>query len=277
MPRFNISNSTLTSQNQGGGSKKKGFPSTIGLGKFSINNIKKRASSCSCVCPINEIILQTGTQFTTQSQLDTLRGVTKIIGDLSIQNFTSQPDFSVFNCLKEITGFFQLYNNIGLITIYGFPNLENIGGKDVTDIFLIRLNNELTTISGFPKLKNIIGSFEFLDNDKLITISGFSNLVNVNRFFTISRNTLLTTISGFHELVSVGGEFNISVNGTTITPGVHVIVNPIAFAKITTPGEVVTLAGIDATHQLHIQNTLITALNWGGVADGATPAFVLGL
>jgi len=272
MPRFNISNSTITSQNQGGGSKKKGFPSTIGLGKFSINNIKKRASSCSCVCPINEIILQTGTHFTTQTQLDTLRGVTKIIGDFSIQGFTGQPDFSVFNCLKEVTGFFNINASLILTTISGFPNLEKVGG-----IFLINANDELITISGFPKLNNVGLSLQFLDNVKLTTISGFSNLVNVNRFFTINNNTLLTTISGFHELVSVGGEFNISVNGTTITPGVHVIVNPIAFAKITIPGELVTLAGIDATHQLHLQNTLITALNWVGIASGAAPAFVLGL
>jgi len=48
MPRLNISSSTLTSQNQGGGSSKAGSPSTIGLGRFSKNSIKKRASACKC-------------------------------------------------------------------------------------------------------------------------------------------------------------------------------------------------------------------------------------
>ena len=50
MPRLNISSSTLTSQNQGGGSSKAGSPSTIGLGRFSKNSIKKRASACKCSC-----------------------------------------------------------------------------------------------------------------------------------------------------------------------------------------------------------------------------------
>ena len=274
MPRANVSAGLIATQNQGGGLS--GLPSTIGINRFS-SKVFKRNFCCSIACPANERIIKPNTHFETQTQLNTLRGVTKIIGDLSIQNFTSQPDFSVFSCLKEITGFFQFYNNIGLTTIYGFPNLENIGGKDVADIFLIRLNNELTTISGFPKLKNIIGSFEILDNDKLTTISGFSNLVNVNRFLTIDGNTSLTTISGFHEIVSVGGEFKISVNGTTITPNIHVIIHPTTFAKITTPGELVTLAGIDATRQLRLQTTLISALGWVGTADGASPAFVLGL
>jgi len=48
MPRLNISSSTLTSHNQGGGSSKAGSPSTIGLGRFSKNSIKKRASACKC-------------------------------------------------------------------------------------------------------------------------------------------------------------------------------------------------------------------------------------
>jgi len=57
-------------------------------------------------------------------QLNTLRGVTKINGDLSIIGFAGQPDFSVFNCLKEVTGFFNMNDNIGLTTISGFPNIK---------------------------------------------------------------------------------------------------------------------------------------------------------
>ena len=269
MPRANVSAGLITTQNQGGGTS--GPPSTIGMNRFSYNMFK-RNFCCSNTCPTNERTITQNTYFSTQSQLNTLRGVTKINGDLSIMGFAGQPDFSVFNCLKEVTGFFNMNDNIGLTTISGFPNLENVG-----KIFLINANDELTTISGFNKLNNVGLSLEFLTNVKLTTISGFSNLVNVNRFFTIFGNNLLTTISGFYELVSVGGEFNISENGIEITPNTHVIIDPTAFAKITIPGEQVTLRGIDATRQLHLQNILITALGWGNTPDGNTPYFVLGL
>ena len=247
MPRFYISASTLTSQNQGGGSKKKGSPSTIGLGQFSINNIKKRAGSCSCVlCPINEIIIPPDTHFATQSQLDILKGVTKIIGNFYIKDFIGQPDFSVFNCLKEVTGFFY-----------------------------IRDNAELATISDFGALKTVGEFFYINDNEKLVTISDFGVLETVGRYFNISDNANLATISYFGALKTVKEYFNISANGAA--ENTHVIINPIAFAKITIPGGLVTLAGVNINHQLHLQKTLITALNWGGVDNGAAPAFVLGL
>jgi hypothetical protein len=38
-----ISTGLLTNQNQGGGSKKQGIPSSIGLGRFSLNSIKRRS------------------------------------------------------------------------------------------------------------------------------------------------------------------------------------------------------------------------------------------
>ena len=63
MPRLNISSSTLTSQNQGGGSSKAGSPSTIGLGRFSKNSIKKRASACKCCTTIGTFLFINGTNF----------------------------------------------------------------------------------------------------------------------------------------------------------------------------------------------------------------------
>lgn len=273
MPRANVSAGLIATQNQGGGLS--GLPSTIGMNRFSYK-LFKRNFCCLTTCPVNEITINPNTYFSTQTQLNTLRGVTKISGDLNITQFASQPDFSVFNCLKEITGSFRLHTN-GLTTISGFPNLENIGGKTESDIFLIDMNNELTTISGFLKLKNIFGDFKFSHNDKLTTISGFNHLVNVTRFFTIIGNGRLTTIFGFNDLVSVGGEFEITQNGFINQPNIHVIIHPSSFAKITTPGEQVILTGNNTTSQLHLQNTLISALGFAGNVDGSSPSFVLGL
>ena len=46
MGRLNISSSTLTSQNQGGGNSKAGLPSTIGLRAFSWRIIRRRTNYC---------------------------------------------------------------------------------------------------------------------------------------------------------------------------------------------------------------------------------------
>jgi len=51
MPRARLSYTLLTSQNQGGGNKKQGLPSTIGLGTFSMNLIQRKAGYCPCVNP----------------------------------------------------------------------------------------------------------------------------------------------------------------------------------------------------------------------------------
>ena len=49
-----ISTGLLTTQNQGGGSKKQGIPSSIGLGRFSLNLIKRRSNPIISINEKNE-------------------------------------------------------------------------------------------------------------------------------------------------------------------------------------------------------------------------------
>ena len=78
---------------------------------------------------------------TNQAQLDLFRGVTIIVGDIYIDGFDSQPDFSVFDALITVVGNIHIENNNMLITIIGFGALTTISGY----IYIVENNNVKTT------------------------------------------------------------------------------------------------------------------------------------
>jgi flagellar basal body rod protein FlgG len=142
-------------------------------------------------CPTKEVI---GGSFTTNEALEPLRGCTKINGNLILEDFAGEIDFSVFDCLQEITGNFYITNNT-FEKISGFEKLETVGGY-----FAIYSNAELISISGFNMLKSVVQTFEIDKNNKLITISGFNKLETVGGNFKITNNHLLEEISEFESL-----------------------------------------------------------------------------
>jgi len=135
-----------------------------------------------------------GLFFSTNEELKIFRGCTKINGDLVISGFTGEIDFSVFDCLQEITGNFYITNNT-FEKISRFEKLETVGGY-----FAIYSNAELRSISGFNMLKIVVETFESNNNSKLITISGFKNLERVDGDFKITNNVKLEEISEFESL-----------------------------------------------------------------------------
>jgi cytochrome c-type biogenesis protein CcsB len=89
--------------------------------KSTNQKLIERIKAEEAACVTKEV---TGGTFTTQEQLNTLNGCTKINGNITISGFNSTaPDFSVFSCLKEITGGFNIVNNGALTTISGFSSL----------------------------------------------------------------------------------------------------------------------------------------------------------
>jgi hypothetical protein len=193
-------------------------------------------------CSIMEV---NGGIFASQAELETIRGCSKVNGDIEIaSNFDGQPDFTVFDCLKEITGSINFYDN-SFTSISGFPRLTTINGNLIIKfnavlntisgfplltsvaIFVIGENAALKTISGFPLLTSI-NAFGIFGNAALITISGFPKLTTIGEYFEIVNNNSLNTISEFVELTSVNG-FTIFGNADLITIS--------GFPKLTTIGE----------------------------------------
>ena len=180
--------------NQGGGNSKAGTGAIVGQS----GSLTRRVSMRSIIPPIppqpkeeveeclEKIVI--GGEFSTQAKLETLRGCTKINGDLIIKNFTTTTiDFTVFDCLKQITGYFNISDNVSLTTISGFTALKTVG------YFHISNNVSLTTISGFTALETVVSYFFVAMNYALTTISGFTALKTVGNFFNIDFNYALTT------------------------------------------------------------------------------------
>lgn len=158
----------------------------------------------SPIPPCPEKICQGG-QFTTNSELEVLRGCTSIIGDLIISPFDGQPDFSVFDCLTTITASFIVSNSS--LYILGFNKLTTIGG----DLF-IHENPNLTVISDFPSLTTINGNLIITGNPSLISVTGFNALKSIFNAFAIYANSMLTSINGFNTITTIGGSLYIISN-----------------------------------------------------------------
>ena len=115
--------------------------------------------------------------YTTNTQLETIRGCTTINGDIKFEDFEEQPDFSVFDCLTTINGNFDIRDNPGLYEIYGFKNLRIINGY-----FVVQSNTNLSTISGFDRIIMISTQLLIRNNNPspntLICATTKTNLTN---------------------------------------------------------------------------------------------------
>ena len=280
---MNVSNQ-LTNRDQGGGSKKAGLVSLIGKSRPLARLIKTRTYSPSpftiinsvSVCPTKEVDTGTvvfnengisGPFFSTNEELKIFRGCTKINGDLVIIGFTTDEiDFSVFDCLQEITGSFIITKNAELKTISGFGNLERVGGifnaanLEIISGFAITENDKLTTISGFVKLKELGGGFGIGENPELTTIPDFVNLQTVGGGFGIIENAKLTTISGFVNLETVGG--NLEIVGRYFQISGNVLLTTLSgFVKLQTVGEYFSIFDNGGSVNTAVGVTVVLTIN----------------
>lgn len=156
-------------------------------------------------CPYK---ISTGGTFTNNNDLERLRGSTTITGNVIIENFTQQPDFTVFDCLTTITGNLKIWNNAYLTNIVGFNALESVAYGlpfvPYQNYVLIQNNTILKNIQGFNLLKKINGLFAIYFNNALTSITGFDNLQTIVDYFNINLNAVLTAIPSFNNLATVG-------------------------------------------------------------------------
>ena len=203
-------------------------------------------------CSILEV---NGGIFASQAELETIRGCSKVNGNIEIaSNFDGQPDFTVFDCLQEITGSFSIFNNPSLTNISGFSRLTTIGG-----FFSIQSNQSLTNIPEFPQLKTIGRGFGIINNQELKTISGFSQLETIGEFFLIDSNQSLTTIPEFSQLATIGGFFEIDNN--------QELTNIPEFPKLTTIGTYIAVGNNQKLTNIYGFSQLTTIGTSIGIAN----------
>ena len=244
--------------------EQKCFPCYMTLGQYSnYTHNPNGAIPCPYIqsvtqCP--EKIMPGGT-ITSNIDLELYRGVTIITGELNIEGFNGQPDFSVFDCLKTIGTNFYILNNSLTDVVSGFNALTSVGGT-----FLIQSNSSLTSVSGFNALSNVGGNFIITQNSSLTSVSGFSAFTSVGITFAITNNSSLTSVSGFNALSSVGSTFLIQNNAALITmPEFSALINVvgsfvISLNSLTTISGFNALSSVGSTFGI-TTNTLLTVVS----------------
>ena len=163
MGRLNISSSTLTSQNQGGGNSKAGLPSTIGLGPFSWRIIRRRTNYCCINGKIHatggndEVITYTGF---TGGEVSTLLSGSIIVGG----------SFTAFNG-KPRNGFIKLNDDGSPDTVFN-TNL----GTGFNGGFFPGVNSIIEDQSGNYIIGGIFDKFRDQSANNIIKLDNLGNI-----------------------------------------------------------------------------------------------------
>ena len=167
-------------------------------------------SACPIIRPFSTVTLTT--PITSQAELDALDGVSRITGDLVIENLSlAAPDFSPLNSLVEVTGTVSFFGS-SLSTIGGFGCLGAIGNN--LDILG---NPNLESVTGFPMLESVGGSIQISDNAALTSFDSFNSLSSVGQNLVIDELGSLANLPSFSALTSIGQDLQITENASLAT------------------------------------------------------------
>jgi len=176
--------------------------------------------------------------------LNDLKLIHKINGDLIIRNCPNLSDKHGLINLESVGGKFEFNNNDKEWTImYGFGGLTSIGGDliiidndnlqsltgggfysvtypglgnvvSVGGTIKIESNASLKELDGLSEVSSISGHISVKYNDKLTSISGLSSINNGVVAIRIVENPLLASLDGLQNISSTGGGILIENNST---------------------------------------------------------------
>ena len=165
---------------------------------------------CPIIRPSTTVTLSNS--ISSQAELDALAGVSRITGDLVIENLSiAAPDLSPLDSLVDVTGNVSFFGAT-LSTIEGFGCLTSIGNN--LDILG---NPNLESVAGFPMLESVGGSIQISDNIALTSLDSFGSLTSVGQNLVIDELDLLMSLPSFGALTSIGQDLQITENASLET------------------------------------------------------------
>jgi Secretion system C-terminal sorting domain/Receptor L domain len=157
-----------------------------------------------------------GITFTTQSQIDNFvvnyPSCNEIRGNILIQTpYPSDPFNTIVNLnglrnITSIVGNLKISSNYTLSDTEGLSALTTIGGELNVEY------NSITNINGLRNLTNVGTNVTLFRNNFLLNLDGLSGLTIVRRAMTISNNDKLTNLEGLNHLTTVAGQIFIGSN-----------------------------------------------------------------
>ena len=113
-------------------------------------------------------------QKTSLRDLNGLRDITIIKGNLTIRSCDSLVSFEGLQSLTNVEGNLTIIENSSLISFEGLQSLTNVEGN----LMIIR-NSSLISFEGLQSLTNVEGSLSIVNNHSVIDIDGLRALTSI--------------------------------------------------------------------------------------------------
>jgi hypothetical protein len=126
-----------------------------------------------------------------------LENLVSIGNDLYISNPTA--NYTEFNNLETVNGFFYLGENQSLFDLQGFNSLSYCGELQINN------NNLLQNLEGINNLEVVSGTITITNNQMLRDISALANLSSIGNSIIIMNNNWLTTLNGLQNITEING------------------------------------------------------------------------
>lgn len=138
------------------------------------------------------------------TNLDSLRQLERIVGDLWISENAKLPHLYGLHQLAHIGGSLEITRNALLSDLSGLDSLKNLGSG-----LYIAVNSSLKSLVGLNQLFKIGGQLQIVNNERLISLSGLENLEEVGALSMLG-NDLLRHPEGLERLTEINGDLSIS-------------------------------------------------------------------
>jgi hypothetical protein len=167
----------------------------------------------------------------TITNLDGLRGITRITGSLKINYNPNLKSILGLSSLAQIDASVNIADNDSLLTLDGLEHLVSLLGsisvvfnerltsleglRGLTKIFTnmsIGSNPALISLNGLHNVSRVRGSVSIASNDKLVDLNGLRRLKEINWWSYIGNNKSLKNLKGLERLETAQGGLEITGN-----------------------------------------------------------------
>lgn len=184
-------------------------------------------------------------QSTAVTQLDSLYPITRVHGDLVIDQCENLTSIQGLAGLDSVGGSLLITSNKNLPSLQGLENLKTVGSS-----LKIKVNNYLSSLAPLAALDSIGYNLEIIYNPALQDLQGLENISHLGKGLYVAANNGLKTLAGLDNLQTVGGPMFLTSNDslTDIT----------ALMQLTSIGDSLLINDNKMLASLHGLNNLVS-------------------
>lgn len=181
------------------------YEGDIVLGSQSaINDFK---TTCNCTEINGNLKLKQENDSDPYTDFSPMSDLTRITGDLNIEQTTVLENFEGLNSLYEVGGNVIIKFNDSNTSFNGLDGVLSIG-KNVDILF----NEIAENLNGFSSLLTIGGTFVVQGNDNIASLEGIGSLYTIGGNLRIKDNPKLINLEGLNSMSNIDGDLRVNFN-----------------------------------------------------------------